>query len=351
MIKTNTVFILGAGANVEIGMPTGVKLAEEISIYLQTLSNIINREEGRYFNGLQLDYAIRNHPRPELDSLVKSASAISKGILTARSIDEYLDSFSSYPEFAKVGKMAIVRAIFKYELGSSLYVKNGNHYNVTLDQRLVGKSWYPWLIRMLTADVNALEAQKALSNVKFVSFNYDRCLEQYLTYSLAVRFNISIQDVQKLLTDNPVLHAYGSIDPLATWDGRRGSVFGAEDGYDLREKWKNIKTFSEEIDDNDEQLVTIRNTIAEAERLVFLGFAFHSPNMKLLDPGRKIKAKHIYATAFGMSVNDRQLIESELQNQWGAHDRIPDVRGSPSVTIVDQTCENFMADYQRILMS
>jgi hypothetical protein len=204
---------------------------------------------------------------------------------------------------------------------------------------------------MLTADVKASEAQKALSNVKFVSFNYDRCLEQYLTSSLAVRFNITTKVAQNLLTDSPVLHAYGAIDPLANEYGSVGSEFGAEDGYDLRVKWKNIKTFSEEIDAKDEQLLKIRNAILEADRLVFLGFAFHQPNMKLLDPSVRIKAKHIYATAFGMSINDRQLIERELQNDWGAHDRIPDVHGRPNVTIVDQTCENFMADYQRTLMS
>ena len=187
--------------------------------------------------------------------------------------------------------------------------------------------------------------------MKFVSFNYDRCLEQYLIYSLAVRFNIPIQEAQKLLIKNPVLHAYGSIDPLATWHGGSGSVFGAEQGYDLRESWKNIKTFSEEIDVNDEQLTAIRIAIAKADRLVFLGFAFHQPNMRLLDPGIRIRAKQIYATAFGMSLNDRQLIEQELQNEWGAHDRDSGIHGKPAITIVDQTCEKFMADYQRTLMS
>ena len=165
MIKTNTVFILGAGANVEVDMPTGVQLAEEISTNLQTLADSRNREDNRYFNDQKLDYAIRNHQSPELDSLVAAASAISKGILTARSIDEYLDSFSSHPAFAKVGKMAIVRAIFNYERSSSLYVKDSNLYDLAVDQRSVGKSWYPWLIRMLTADIKASEAEIALGSV------------------------------------------------------------------------------------------------------------------------------------------------------------------------------------------
>lgn len=351
MIKTNTVFILGAGANVEVDMPTGVKLAEEISTCLQKIPNQAQREGDQYFKDQQLDIAIRNHQRPELNLLIEAATAISKGILTARSIDEYLDSFSSHPAFAKVGKMAIVRAIFNYERHSSLYVKDSNLYDLAVDQRSVGNSWYPWLIRMLTADIKASEAQIALTDVKFVSFNYDRCLEQYLIYSLAVRFNIPIQEAQKLLINNPVLHAYGSIDSLNTWYGGSGSVFGADGGYNLQESWKNIKTFSEEIDASDQQLVKIRNAIAQADRIVFLGFAFHQPNMKLLDPGVRIRAKQIFATAYGMSLNDRQLIEQELQNEWGAHDRDPNLDGKPAVTIVDQTCASFMTDYQRTLMS
>jgi hypothetical protein len=351
LIKTNTVFILGAGANVEVGMPTGVKLAEEISTYLQIVPQKPPRQGNQYFRDQKLDQAIRYNQRPELDALMEAASAISNGILTARSIDEFLDSFSANPAFSKVGKMAILRAIFKFERASDLYVKNGNFNEIALDQRKVGKPWYPWLIRMLTADVKNSEAKKALSNVKFVSFNYDRCLEQYLIHSLAVRFNTKIQGAQKLLGFNPVLHAYGSIDPLNTWDGNSGSVFGEEDSYDLQVGWKNIKTFSEEIDLNDQQLREIQIAIANADRLVFLGFAFHKPNMRLLDPGIRIKAKQIFATAFGMSLNDRQLIEQELQNEWGAHDRDPGIHGKPAITMVDQTCENFMADYQRTLMS
>jgi len=52
--------------------------------------------------------------------------------------------------------------------------------------------------------------------------------------------------------------------------------------------------------------------VAQAGCVIFLGFAYHSQNMRLLKPPALMAARPIYGTAFKMSDSDVGIVESQL---------------------------------------
>jgi hypothetical protein len=88
-----------------------------------------------------------------------------------------------------------------------------------------------------------------------------------------------------------------------------------------------IKTFTETIKPEDETYKRMYKSISEAERLIFLGFAYHAQNLQLLFPKnlyddnkhfREInnpsmkKPLEIYGTCYGLSDVDQQYIKEKL---------------------------------------
>ena len=53
--------------------------------------------------------------------------------------------------------------------------------------------------------------------------------------------------------------------------------------------------------------------MGEAERLVFLGFAFHDLNMELIKPGKRINAT-CYATTYDFSDSNKDAINKQIDS-------------------------------------
>jgi hypothetical protein len=85
-----------------------------------------------------------------------------------------------------------------------------------------------------------------------------------------------------------------------------------------------------------------------ADRIIFLGFAFHDQNMALLNPERKLKRKEVYATAYGMSDNDVGVIRSQIVHFSGSLDR-EKLRDENVVIRNDLKCADLFDQYTRSL--
>ena len=59
-------------------------------------------------------------------------------------------------------------------------------------------------------------------------------------------------------------------------------------------------------------MTEIRREVLEAEIIVFLGFAFHQQNMRLIDPDIKGNAKRVFATASGISQGDSPIVTKQI---------------------------------------
>ena len=117
--------------------------------------------------------------------------------------------------------------------------------------------------------------RSVFENVTIICFNYDRCIEQFLTYWLISVYGISYGDAQELVAGLKILRPYGAVAPLPIGGGA-GVDFGANLRFlDLRPLIQNIKTFTEQIGDEN-VMSEIRSAVAGAETIVFLGFAYLS---------------------------------------------------------------------------
>ncbi len=345
MIKSKTVFIVGAGASSEVKMPIGSELAGQIS---DMLSPSRGSMEGHTFlKDREISRAILNTYRSRATKMAAAADKISSGVTLAHSIDDFIDSFPNEPEIALVGKLAIARAILVKESESHLFV-NRDRFDKGINQDQLKKTWYPMLLRILASGANHTTASEVLQNVTFISFNYDRCLEQFLCYGLAARFGLAKIQARNILGDKRILHPYGSLGNFRLPEESGSLHFGQSENYDLVDIALNLKTYTERTDDISIEVQSIRSALTEADTVVFLGFAFHKQNMDLIRPLNGIRAGRIFATTKGMSNSDRDIVRADLEKFWGQNEDGTQ-RAVGEVTITDQTCAEFFYDYQRTL--
>jgi len=78
-----------------------------------------------------------------------------------------------------------------------------------------------------------------------------------------------------------IYHPYGQVGFMPWDDGNPKVNFGGTDYGDIVGLSGQIRTFNEQMEDK-VQLDEIRQRVADAKRIVFLGFHFHNQNMELL---------------------------------------------------------------------
>jgi hypothetical protein len=176
---------------------------------------------------------------------------------------------------------------------------------------------------MLGRGVPKEEIEDIFENVAFIVFNYDRCIEHCLLHALQQLYSLPEKAAADVLGKLTIVHPYGMVGYLKTEIAQAGVSFGgearalSEDYYALSGR---IKTYTEQVSDPDE-LKPIHDEVIKAERIVFLGFAFHDQNLALIKPRASIKRKDIYATAFGMSESDVDVVKAQLLNFFEGEER------------------------------
>ncbi|MBO1906800.1 hypothetical protein KHP60_16845 [Microvirga sp. 3-52] len=204
MFKSKTVFIVGAGASAEIGLPTGAKLIEGMAPQLKfdldefsrptrgdkALFEIIQRHT---YSDNRHEYAIN------LKAHVFAAERISKGLNYAMSIDNFIDIHKDDYRIEFCGKLAIASNILKAERDSSLYV-NPDKRHATFDVEKVKKTWFHRFVQILHTGVSVDDVGGIFDNISIITFNYDRCIEHFLLHALRDIYHLESGDTEKLLS-------------------------------------------------------------------------------------------------------------------------------------------------------
>jgi hypothetical protein len=116
-----------------------------------------------------------------------------------------------------------------------------------------------------------------------------------------------------------IYHPYGSVGELP-WQLREGFEFGGEaDEFRLAKCSSGIRTFNEEVEDR-AKIAEIQGAIRGADRVIFLGFHFHSQNMDILTPATRHSGaanKQAYATAINRSGSDVTRITGQIVQLGG----------------------------------
>lgn len=298
MFPPNTLLVVGAGASKEVDLPLGGLLVEQISQALRfdelTFGSAIGSGNAVIYEAVRRQFTSTGYPKA-----FAACRQMSSALKHATSIDAYLEDFRENVEMVLCGKIAIAHIIAHAELHSSMRVDKSNIYHKP-NWDGFASTWYPKFFRMLKEGVGLQNVENIFDNVTIVCFNYDRCIEHYLYYSLREYYALTPNDALSLLKKLKIFHPYGTIGPFEIDSQTGHSTFGMElRGTTLLKQATEIKTVYETRDTASEDF--IKNAVLTSEQAIFLGFGFHQLNLDLLrSPGRNHTINGVYATCYEM---------------------------------------------------
>lgn len=314
------VIVIGAGASSEVGFPVGSELKESIAYCLDFGANR-NGGDRRIEECFRKLSQARGTSHGTFDEYDRAARKICQAMPLASSIDNFVDSHRGDKHVAQVAKLSIAARILDAEQQSPLYVDTSNSYN-RMDGEGLSGTWFRELFSLLSENCTHEEFAERISRVTIISFNYDRCFEQFLHQALLTYYTLPPQKAAEMASAVTTLHPYGSVGPMPFETSASSVHFGAKLYSDeLLCSAKSIKTFTESTEDTEHEITAIRECVAKAKALVYLGFAFHPLNMKLLYgttyPPQGSRACDVFATAHGISDSNASQIAHDLTVMGG----------------------------------
>lgn len=309
MLKNRTVFVIGAGASAEFGLPVGADLANEISEKLDIRfddwgSKVVSGDADLFQN------VIQKTPN-EANEYQQAAWLIRDGIVLANSIDDFLHVHRHDARVVKYGKAAIAKCILEAERKSTLYYdpnsQDSRKGNASIDFAGRSDTWLVKFFRLLGRGLAHSDRANVFENVSFAIFNYDRCIEYFFLNALQRFYNIDIEEARSIIAKAQFLHAYGT--PGELFSAQRGDVLAnyGQTRADYLRVSETVKTYTESVESR-----AIKQAIFDSEQIVFLGFAYHAPNLSLLADNRSLRLKRILGTGFGMSPSDIETTAHEI---------------------------------------
>ena len=280
MINVPTVFVLGAGASVPYGYPTGAGLSSKV------LEDIICRQGPAWWT--------------QGEGLAKAAKRFALALKRSKttSVDAFLEHRS---EFQKVGKLAMASALLSCERDERVFPA----------QEIPG-DWLAYLLTHMRGPFDAFGGNR----VSFITFNYDRVLEHVLFDIVQNRYGKSDDECADVLRKIPIVHVHGSLGPLP-WQESDGQKYGVPpEPPDLILAADRIKIVSEGAEE-DPEFEEARTLIREAKRIYFLGFGYNKDNVERLHLGECRKGTCIFGSALGLTPRERADAEYLLKAQNG----------------------------------
>jgi hypothetical protein len=246
MFNRQTLFILGAGASAEVDIPIGTKLASTIGKKMDIRFGMGNEHIGT--GDLDLYSHIKQKFGQEVREYQRAGWLIRDGITLSQSIDDFLDLHRNNQWINRYGKVAIVKAVLEAERTSKLYF-DGSSGTETLNSDRVADTWFVKFMHMLGRGIPKENAREIFDRVSFIIFNYDRCVEHFLSNSLQKLYGIPEQEASEILGDLHIIHPYGVIGDLEQRTRPEGIPFGNGDRFsaDYVALSDRIKTYTEKI--------------------------------------------------------------------------------------------------------
>ena len=200
MITTPTVLILGAGASMPFGFPSGEEL---VSCILKELEG--EEPAGSALVRIHQAMAERKSARAVLtqaiDSIEPEMLIDSFHEALFYSGRQSIDTFLEYnPQFLEVGKMAIASVLVPLENNRTLFSTTPN--------------WYKLLFNHLDTRFEEFAENK----LSILTYNYDRSLEQFLLTALRYSYRgmkAEYDQCWEQLSKVPIIHLHGSLGEFA----------------------------------------------------------------------------------------------------------------------------------------
>lgn len=271
MISRPTVLVLGAGASMDYGLPSGAELVDQLARRLgggdPTISKLLT----------------------QLGHKAEDIAAFKEALVGSQvySVDAFLEKRSFY---VPIGKAAMAYVLSMHEQERWLTMKD---------------HWYKFLWSHLSTQFPEFKKNK----LSIITYNYDRLVEQFLFNTMMYTYGESREATVDALMNIPIVHVHGSMGSLQWQDQERFLQYGKRISTvdDLRKAMDSIVVIHESKDESPEY-VRAFELLQAAERIYFLGFGFGATNLRRLGISRLDSNKIIKATAKGMSQLRREEI-------------------------------------------
>lgn len=302
----STVFILGAGSSIPFGYPSGLKLIE---IILDSL-NINYFYKFEYSAKDPATWTVYKHAMKQnftdfelyLLNGFTNEEIMEFGTALLHSNKDSIDSFLfERKEFQEIGKFAIANAILKYE--------NPNEF------QYVNQNW----LKYLWNKINLSKSNFDQSIISFITFNYDRVLEQFFYNSLKYSFKIDDKEIRKSMSHKPIIHLHGVVGLLPWQDKEQGFeyFYSGQDKQSQNDRInkarKNIKIIYEQTADRDKEFSQAMHLLLGANEVFALGFGFNPLNLERLRINGVTRP--IVCSAYGLTQHECQIIEQQYPDK------------------------------------
>ncbi len=274
MIIVPTTLVIGAGASLPYGFPSGEKLSQKILAYLHSvISN--NKTHNPTKLGTIMSNLFSNDVIEKFDSSFRNSGQLS------------IDSFLEYrQEFIPIGKFMIAYVLLFSEINSNFFNNNS-----------INDHWYQYLWQLLkpNSDIGLFKNNE----LSIITFNYDRSFEHYFQIVIASTFGIPEIDALSLFEESiPVVHVHGQLGFLKENSGAYVS-FGAncEDEKNLKLASIGIKIISEVT--AEKEFEKAHKLLSESKRVYFTGFGYHSDNVRRLKFAEFIDKRYLRLNIYG----------------------------------------------------
>lgn len=266
-MRRNTTLILGAGASLPYGYPSGSSLVDAIVHGLRGQGSHINRS----LDMISANASLRN----ELAEKLEDSQLFS--------IDAFLEKNQS---FLQIGKVCIASAILSAE-------------KIKVRAEFPEHDWYRELLNKVISD-----GQEGDGRLRIITYNYDVSLEAYLWSGLKAAFASDVGVAESIYRKIEVIHVHGHVGGRPLYD--TGRSYGIHNSFEFSaESSKQIRIIFE-AEGVLSQYERVLSGFINGECVFILGFGYARENVRRLKPEVwSGNMSMIYGSGFGLSVSHR----------------------------------------------
>ncbi|OYU51975.1 MAG: hypothetical protein CFE27_08925 [Alphaproteobacteria bacterium PA1] len=302
LFDEGTVIIVGAGASVPFGLPTGAELIDLIIHSLRHEASKLQRiAENRPYSGFYpalapISYALtcNGDPSAQIDPEVAAASLIDAAnwlsLQTGDSVDDIIRHNPSRAQLLKVGICyALILRSYRIEEEPRAYIlrqltERNVKFEVGSEERYY-RNWVHHFINLVRSEIisEINDFGRVRSKVKVISFNYDCLLEHVLD----VKWGSIENDLGSWSEFIEIVHPHGLIEMPE-------KILEHELAAYLLSNANSIAVVHDSLDGSPAaeftQRATARRFCKDAYRVYAIGFAFARANVSLigLDEGIEV---------------------------------------------------------------
>jgi hypothetical protein len=329
---TKTVAILGAGASWDFGLPTGEELVAHIENLCRTAGaeRTSSRDASLFLAAALADTGAVRHQ--VLEQCSRKADLLRRQM--PQSIDWFLgqDFGPELHMVKRLGLIAIAQIIGRYERTNASWPLEPQ-MRLTGGDAISGRNWLKTFWQSLgVRNLEDFQWMISEQRLRIVTFNYDRCVDQFIANRLAALREAQSKPKEGSLPDADLLgeldicHVYGDL-------GKIGCLpYGSLHQQLEREEQRStvlpgrLKVCASrltviEAERSGESLgsnfAKAQGWIAAADRLVFLGFGFDPANVSRLGfPNLAKRCSEVFATSYALGAAARDEVCQVLMNNW-----------------------------------